>query len=397
MPAPSQHGASADSMTDSAIMQPRTSLVDILTIYTPVQDHILHHLPIKDVISLSHVTKSLSKMYPIVTQAQMNINSQLRTYFNDPIAFHNLQATCNIIISGAFVLRYLSRGQIGYKNPGKNSGKNSFLLLFVKQGRDSNRLSAFLEKNHYAHDEAEPTPPLVWSGNPVATYRCFRPVELSSYSEDILVATTKTTPLYCICMSMLTTQCNFITWKKAYSLFLRTTFIDHESFILTNRQWGDVAARTGYLNAARTLGFAVQNVEGISPSSIPSYITDYAEFQLIPNPGTTPFASYLFKTKLVECEALKYAYLCLPKPGRALPKQLEIHAKRYRDLTLIGAMSLDLNDSPSDTQLQANTVQTLDNTYVWPMFEGWEPPSSWKYYDDEVLEILKQKWPELRA
>jgi hypothetical protein len=239
-------------------------------------------------------------------------------------------------------------------------------------------------------------------------------------------------------MVMQTCLANFITSEKAYSLFPRTTFVDSESFILTNDRWGSPAARMTSLKFARTLGFTIQGMDldayqsnyaggtkgirnsgmeskvaleprhvgdkhtwqvsldlnGIVPSSTPSYITNFAEFQLKPYPSTWPFSSYEVRVRLVECEALRFAYSCLHDID-TVPKRLRIDAKRYRDLSLMGAMSLDDDDRPPDTLINNYFGNRENYTEIWPMFGGWDPPSPWRYYDDEVLDILKQKWSGL--
>ena len=111
---------------------------------TPVQDAILGYLTIKDILSLRLVARAFSNVYSIATHAHMNINHGLKTFFSDPVAFRNVQARCNAIITGLFVLEFLSRGHIQAPTNGKVK-----LRLLVEEGRSFDDLSTFLVCNGY--------------------------------------------------------------------------------------------------------------------------------------------------------------------------------------------------------------------------------------------------------
>lgn len=79
------------------------SFVDVFNKITPVQDSLLAHLDIEDILTLRRVTKRLEDPFKIVEATQFNINSRLKFYFDDPIAFRNQQAKSGAFITGCFV------------------------------------------------------------------------------------------------------------------------------------------------------------------------------------------------------------------------------------------------------------------------------------------------------
>jgi hypothetical protein len=166
-----QHIRSSTFSSNDGEERPHSRLIDVLTKYTPVQDSILRHLLIKDVISLTLVAKALSNMYKTVFQAQMNINHRLKKYFDDPIAFRNLQASYNIIVGGVFVLDYLSRGEIR-EMQSQDVAKECDFVLYVKQGRDFDSLFVFLDEHGYKEiEERAFSPRNVGGNNPTVKVR----------------------------------------------------------------------------------------------------------------------------------------------------------------------------------------------------------------------------------
>jgi hypothetical protein len=85
-----------------------TTLINLLTQYTPVQDSVLHHLEIKDVLALTKTTKLFSGFMKTVEKTQFHINDALKEFL-DPIAFLSLQAKHNFLITGYFAYAVLAR------------------------------------------------------------------------------------------------------------------------------------------------------------------------------------------------------------------------------------------------------------------------------------------------
>jgi hypothetical protein len=80
---------------------PETSpltLVDLLTLHTPVQDGVLSYLEIRDVIALSKTARALKDSYKVVEKTQFNIDKELNVFFDSPDAFPSLQAEHDILI-----------------------------------------------------------------------------------------------------------------------------------------------------------------------------------------------------------------------------------------------------------------------------------------------------------
>jgi hypothetical protein len=66
------------------------TLVEMLTQYVPVQELVLDHLEIRDVLALTKTTKSFRDFYHIVERTQLNIDKELGHFFTSPIDFRSL-------------------------------------------------------------------------------------------------------------------------------------------------------------------------------------------------------------------------------------------------------------------------------------------------------------------
>lgn len=94
--------------TFSAEASPPT-LVDLLTLQTPVQDSVLSYLEIRDMIALSKTAKAIKNSYKVVEKIQFNINKELSLFFDSPNAFRSLQAEHDILIYGPTAYNFVAR------------------------------------------------------------------------------------------------------------------------------------------------------------------------------------------------------------------------------------------------------------------------------------------------
>jgi hypothetical protein len=153
---------------------PETSpptLVDLLTLHTPVQDGVLSYLEIRDVIALSKTARALKDSYKVVEKTQFNIDKEMNVVFDSPDAFPSLQAEHDIPIYGptaySFVARHLVEPVIW----------NSLGLfnLVVQTGKHAVALARFLSCQGFEDDGFPLTDSihqtLTDSAHQVSTYR----------------------------------------------------------------------------------------------------------------------------------------------------------------------------------------------------------------------------------
>lgn len=120
-----------------------TSLISLLTDYTPVQDSLLRQLEVRDVFSLTNSMKAFSGFMRTVEKTQFNINAWLKPFF-DPIAFRNLQAKHNILIGGNLAYAFFMRNSMQKLGFGP-----ALRGLWVQRGEREQVLVDFLEDQGY--------------------------------------------------------------------------------------------------------------------------------------------------------------------------------------------------------------------------------------------------------
>jgi len=132
-------------------------LADLLKRFTPVQDSVLRYLNIRDIVALSRTTKALSGCVDIVERTQFDVNTRLKRFFKNPKAFRSLQAKHNIVISGTFALRFISRNWLSSELRNKSIMLDKFL---VAKGPDAEALKSFLTSEGYKLSSDDPVPPV---------------------------------------------------------------------------------------------------------------------------------------------------------------------------------------------------------------------------------------------
>jgi hypothetical protein len=242
-------------------------------------------------------------------------------------------------------------------------------------------------------------------------------------------------------MVPMTNSVNFITWDRAYCVFGYQTFIKDVAHVFKQPDRSLFPAIVpSALQSAEKLGFnfSTTSIEdrfpldypstsknslvgvrrigdsrswivplhtnGVRPSPFPSYLIDYASFEIRMGDNSM-FGHYLLCADVVKQHTLRYDYV--------------LHDARnensyFEDQTVIALHLLQPAFHPPNFDLARVFPRTppqvargvfnaqagishrkLQLTGV----EGWEPPSDsgWRYYDDEMLELLKRRYPSLGA
>ncbi|KAI4934814.1 hypothetical protein J4E85_002674 [Alternaria conjuncta] len=390
-----------------------TGLADLLTCFTPVQDSVLRHLDIGDIIALSRAAKAFTDYVRLVERTQFNINEKLKVFVTSPNAFRSLQAKHNILISGSFAFGFMLRIPLNFRM--FDIPTTMLDRLLVERGPHAEALRSFLENEGYrVKDSSIPNHP-------------FMERDTAKGCQTVYIRETEYTPLFVILNSILTCDVNFITWNKAYSVFPDHTFILKQGHLLMDiKHWKhlpqelakwmrvgiDIAPcslpdallphaktdSTSTLLGNRLVGdkrswVVSLNTDRIEPSPFPDLPIDYAGFEvtrflndetetLLDSPSPQ-FNHYTIEMTVVESFALRYQYIFADK---AYPEQ-----HHFRGRTIVQLYALGAARRPSGfAQIFAQT-----NHSNLRAIAGFVPPESWKYYDDEMHKFLEARYPEL--
>ncbi|KAJ4386860.1 hypothetical protein N0V93_009758 [Gnomoniopsis smithogilvyi] len=206
-----------------------------------LRDLVIQRLPIKDTLTLARTCKEHRKL---ILGNRFDINAKLKRFNLDSIAFRTALGRSGALISGSFALQFLL-GVVW---------KGTDLDVLVEAGTKMKMLDRFLvEKEGFAMASVERTGPSK-AGGECRTY--------SKTSEDygeakIRLISCTSLPIQAI-LSESYTSCvmNFISWNKIYSIFPRTTFVDHETVPLSPQSNDHIPLLEKY----RTRDFTVRNV-----------------------------------------------------------------------------------------------------------------------------------------
>lgn len=247
--------------------------------------------------------------------------------------------------------------------------------------------------------------------------------------QTVYIRKTEYTPLFEMLNLDLTCEVSFITWNKAYSVSPYHTFILKQGHLLMDiKHWEhlpqelakwmrvgiDIAPcslpdallphaktdSTSTLLGNRLVGdqsawVVPLNTDHVEPSSFPDLLIDYAGFEvtkfledetetMLDSPSSQ-FNHYTVEMTVVKSFVLRHQYIFADK---AHPEQ-----HRFRDRTIEQLYALDAAKRPSEfAQIFAQT-----NRPNLRAMEGFVPPESWKYYDDEMLKFLEARYPELSS
>jgi hypothetical protein len=139
------------------------------------------------------------------------------------------------------------------------------------------------------------------------------------------------------------------------------------------------------------------STEGIQPSASPPILTTHAMFRVLPvrHPDTEymgsnrthPTAHYEVHAKLIDVLCLKHRYMTYPCAMIKVAPHL--CATRYLGLSNIQLDSMAIEDRPPDYNAICRTGLDFRWIKLRPVYT---PPRYWKYYDEEVQQILHERW-----
>ncbi|KAH7067202.1 hypothetical protein FB567DRAFT_258419 [Paraphoma chrysanthemicola] len=340
-------------MHSSAHSAMAPTILNLLDQCIPIQDTILQHLEIGDVISLAKSTKALRHLVKVVESTQFNINHVLEPFF-DAIAFRSLQAQHNVLIASIFAYTFLSRRSLS------SIGKvNTLNCLTVQKREHAEALHDFLTPAGYREEERDEE-----SDDRTS-------IEYSR-EDNLYVRVYATTlcPLVSTLDEPLTHLACCITWNKAYGLFAYATYIEKQSYLLMHVE----ELKNGYLKFAKD-SIAIRpcsladyspnavthnskarlrgsrrvgderswiislNTNNVARSLCTDDVIEYAEFAMSVEPTT--FGHYHLEYIVIRSPALRHEY--------SLPTSSSSHEqKRIDDLAILGMYSLSPKHQPEN-------------------------------------------------
>lgn len=180
--------------------QPRLSLIQILSIYYPVFKSLMGALDTKSLVSLCQTCRGLRSE---VQSCEWNVNTKLMPFVHGPRTFRSILGESEALIYGDFATGFFYR-------------MASKTLAIIAKASKADGVQAYLQTQGY-HLVGEERVRL-------GSVTRFRRGELS-----ITLRKTRLIPIQAILSRTPTTQAmNFISWNRAYSMFPKTTFLDHE-------------------------------------------------------------------------------------------------------------------------------------------------------------------------
>ena len=361
--------------------QPRLSLIVILSIYYPVFKSLMGALDTKSLVSLSNTSRGLRSQ---VQFCEWNINTRLTPFVVDPQAFRSILGASEALIYGDFATEFFSR-------------TTSKTLAIMAKATKADPVQAYLGTQGYELAGEERVR--------LGSVTRFRRGELF-----IILRKTRLIPIQAILSRTPTTQAmNFIAWNKAYSVFPKTTFLDHEVLPLkgADKDVRAEIARCGEfgwclgVNASphqelsrthrrigdsRTWKMDLDTLRVTQPGT-PTAVLEYSSFgiqQPTVSLETTWYQleeslKYSISVKPLTSQVLKYRYTC---SRQAPPEHLRQILKRHTLAQMLYLMpktkfeSITWGASPADFDLDGMKI---------------DHPPGWSYKDH----ILPGLWASL--
>ena len=135
------------------------------------------------------------------------------------------------------------------------------------------------------------------------------------------------------------------------------------------------------------------NTTDITASPRPSYLVDYASFditttQALPGTSSSDVCShYVLQFKLLADQSLQHLYV-VPSAQYSTMKHC------FHDHTAVGVHLLSTEHLPTTLNLPVSSTR---DPSIAEQLTGWVPAtdSGWKYYDDEMRGWLMQSYPDM--
>ena len=209
--------------------------------------------------------------------------------------------------------------------------------------------------------------------------------------------------------SYTTASVNFLTWNKAYSIFPKQTLVEHKLLPLrhldtdfgsvlqefsligwTNRDilWPEIEGEKGRrIAGGRRVGDAsslvvLLDVGGVRPASTPDFVIEHAQFEVISEfPFQAPRSEIHFphiKATALLSPALRHGYTTYSSATKSWPSYVTTRLEQWFRVEIY---KLDPDRRPRHLQ---NGIPRYPTQSDRPLLNGYKPPESWDYADDQI-------------
>ena len=244
----------------------------------------------------------------------------------------------------------------------------------------------------------------------------------------VAIVELETPPFSRIRNAAFTSDVNFITWNKAYSVFAYQTFILQEGYLLkhvadiaadrTLKVWDNIGISIAPVNFQDALHLDAStdpgasgprskmmrkrligdrhswvihlDTHGIEPPPFQDHSFDYAGFEVttsirntifLPSPGPfPPFDHYTIKMTVLKSRVLRHQY--------AFADRARAEHCYFRDRAVMQLFALASEQRPPGFAQTFALRQHIDLSDIGDFV----PPGGWIYHDDEMLKMLEIKY-----
>jgi hypothetical protein len=195
------------------LMSDLLSLIANRRQYHPINETILSHLAVSDIIRLQRSSKNLSGVYQDALRTEWSINAYLKPFFADPIRFRNVQAETEALVTGPAALGFFERRRIF----STDEGIALKMHLIVDIGAKADALNAFLKSDGYTEADS------VWHDSSSTELKVFTFAKpMKGMTEQLVEVTVEHFygPAETFLHEMVCTNMGLVlAWNKAYCLF----------------------------------------------------------------------------------------------------------------------------------------------------------------------------------
>lgn len=362
----------------------------------PIYTELASLLDLKDILRLMATCSELRKTLGVTF---WGIDKSLQRYFHDPYGFRYILARYDAIISGSFVLQFFER--VRWSNPDLDIFVQSSNFAELEQHLRDREGYGLVQKSIF-----DPSSYISQYANEMWTYQRLieTPNSVQSERRTVQVITTVDVPIEAILMGFYTTAAlNFITSSAAFSIFPRSTFIHHKTYLLKplNSYYGPLLQRYS------ACGWATQDIlweEDRSPShEIRKHrYTGDRHTWVIPFKNSPAFhpdrnmsmnhfsiskfinglSAYYKITANVFGACVLFDRYTYPGSGVAMEFWVNVVAKRLDRLTFIELFKLQPEARPAGLA-SADVVRHLRGLYRFEDEVAW--PEEMTYFDAELV------------
>jgi hypothetical protein len=395
------------------------SFVDLMSsCYTPVQSSILSYLSAPDVVMVTRTCRSLSTLWKTFVATQFDINTRLSHFFKDPRHFRIIQSQTDAVIIHEWARCFFERPECEYNELTIGIAEKHVLTL-----------ATYLKHEGYVCDKTD-LQQYITTGSYWDAEKYLLFTKTTEYGNDRTIGidwgVNGLRPILSVGGDRCTTaDLSFITWNKAFCLFPSATLQHRVSYLIgplaectplgladlgadgiktMSVAWESIApsADCHKITDLRRIGdnqtlIVELNVDDIVPSEKPDSVIESATFKLCLYDEGYNYENdkrvkhYVLEVKKLSYDILKYDYFVrynkYDRDSSWYTKLCNELRTRLEELTIMELMKMPSDDRPPQyDELWSGEIKAKT-------FRGsFTLPSTWTFYDNEVIAFLAMAW-----